>query len=209
MVFALSGRIGARVPDCFTVESEFLAGQLEAGENPIKTSGPFGRDGEDHCEGRRSELDAGFVAGKVNDNAEVLRHQGLFVRVGFKVRVDNPDKIIEPRLAVAVGRAARTHHAEGDVDFHCSGSGLLVDIAQAGQFDADDFPLEIDVDQVAAGAVLELDHARRIGDDPVVGAFKHDRVLKFIGEVLKSRTCAQPKRQRAQRHGPPPPPEAA
>ena len=79
---------------------------------------------------------------------------------------------------------------------------FFVDIAFTFQPDVVNFSLEIDVDQIPAGAITETDQFCRVSDNPVVGARLNEGFGKNIGNGLISRTTGKRANQQDNCGGP-------
>ena len=152
------------------VELKFVAAQFQPGKNTEAAAGSFRGDGNFQCHRFAPQQETGFVAGKTNI---YCKRFPLEVSV---VAADDTNEIIESSLAAAVRGTALGAKSDGDIDIQSSNPGFLVDVAGARQLDADDFGLEIDVDQITARTVAEADQIGGVGDNQIIRTTQDDGI---------------------------------
>ena len=175
------------------VELELFGGQLEAGEDSKRVGASLRRDGDFEDDRLAPKPKLGPVAGEPNGEGEVFPIKNL------AVAGDDPDEIIETCLAVTVGGPTGGAETDGNRDLDRSLGGFLVDVAYTDQLDADDGAFEIDVDEVAARALAELNQLLGIGKDPIVrtledkgvGPKKADRIANVFSGLAGGEPAGQ------------------
>ena len=131
------------------VELELFGGQLETGEDTKRVGASLRRDGDFEDDRLAPKPKLGPVPGEPNGEGDVFPIKDL------AVAGNDPDEIIETGLAVTVGGPAGGAETDGNRDLDRSLAGFPVEVGFTGLLDADDGALEIDIGQVAAGALAE------------------------------------------------------